>query len=214
MPQTDTRTKLLDVAEELFAEKGITATSLRTIIAKAEVNLAAIHYHFGSKEGLVREVFERRIKPVNTERLQRLEEIERNAAPMSPELEDIIKAFIEPAIRLKFDEPNRSKYILKLVTQLQSDSGELHVHLTDFFEDIAKRFLVAFQKALPDLTMAELFLRFKFMLGTMLMIMAHPPVHEKVLCNSAPMDLDSVLAQLIPFLVAGFNATVTEKIQE
>ena len=120
MTQPDTKTKLLDVAEKLFAEKGITATSLRTIIAKAEVNLAAIHYHFGSKEGLVREVFARRIKPVNNERLQRLDKIEEDCKDSAPNLEELIRAFIDPALRLRFDEPERSKYILRLVAQLQS----------------------------------------------------------------------------------------------
>ena len=46
----DTKQKILDAAEQLIAEQGYAATSLRQIIAEAGVNLASIHYHFGSKD--------------------------------------------------------------------------------------------------------------------------------------------------------------------
>ena len=69
-PRTDTRDLLLDTAERLFAEHGIDATSLRTITSEAAANLAAVHYHFGSKDGLIQEVFARRFDPLNEDRLQ------------------------------------------------------------------------------------------------------------------------------------------------
>jgi AcrR family transcriptional regulator len=69
----DTKTQILDAAEKLFAKQGFEATSLRAIIADAGVNLAAIHYHFRSKEGLVRAVLERRIAPINEERIRQLQ---------------------------------------------------------------------------------------------------------------------------------------------
>ncbi len=210
MEQPDTRTKLLDVAEKLFAEKGIGATSLRNIIAEADVNLASIHYHFGSKEALVREVFARRIKPVNAERLQRLDKLEESGEQSAPELEELIRAFIEPAIRLKFEEPERMKFILRLISLLQSDGGELRELFTDLFEEVATRFLAALQKSLPHVSQAELFWRFKFMLGSMFMIMSHPPVHDVKFIETSELDPESILAQVIPFLVAGFEAPAAE----
>ncbi|MCH8124374.1 TetR family transcriptional regulator [candidate division KSB1 bacterium] len=205
MEQLDTRTRLLDVAEELFAEKGIGSTSLRKIIAEAGVNLASIHYHFGSKEALAWEVFARRIKPVNAERLQRLDRIEERSGETPPNLEELIRAFIEPAIRIKFDEPERTKLILRLVAQLQSDSGNLGDHFVDLFEEVATRFIAAFQAALSQHSHAELYWRFKFMLGVMHMIMAQPPVQESKIFSPPELDLESILAHVIPFLVAGFK---------
>jgi AcrR family transcriptional regulator len=48
----DTRTRLLDTAGAIFADKGFRATTVREISDKAGVNLAAINYHFGDKEQL------------------------------------------------------------------------------------------------------------------------------------------------------------------
>ena len=74
MAKTDTKTRILDTAERLFAQKGFDAVSLRNIIASAKVNLAAVHYHFGSKQALVHAVIGRRLRPINGERLAKLAE--------------------------------------------------------------------------------------------------------------------------------------------
>ena len=71
-PTTSTRDRLLDVAERLFAERGVDATSLRAITTEAEANLASVNYHFGSKDGLFLEILARRTAPVNAERLRLL----------------------------------------------------------------------------------------------------------------------------------------------
>src|SRR4051812_24170352 len=96
----DTKQRILDVAEHQFAELGFDGTSLRGIIAEAEVNLAAVHYHFRSKEGLLESVLLRRIGPLNQARLFLLEKVEKAAGKKGPELEDILFAFLEPPIQL------------------------------------------------------------------------------------------------------------------
>ena len=73
---TETKEQILDVAERMFAEEGVHGVSLRAIIAEAKVNLAAVHYHFGSKDALVEAVFERRVGPINEARLEWLDRIE------------------------------------------------------------------------------------------------------------------------------------------
>src|SRR5919204_56576 len=92
---SNTKQRILDSAERLFAAHGIEATSLRTIIADAKVNLAAIHYHFHSKEELLDAVLMRRIEPVNRERLAMLD-----ACGENPSLEAVLDAFIAPAVRI------------------------------------------------------------------------------------------------------------------
>src|SRR3954447_25442612 len=93
-----TRSRILDVAEDLFAERGLDRVSIRDITRKAKVNLAAINYHFGSKDDLIVAVFERRVVPVNEARLASLDVVEKAAGKRSPKLENILEAFIRPAI--------------------------------------------------------------------------------------------------------------------
>src|SRR5438552_17150621 len=101
----DTRTRVLDVAEELFGEEGIERVSVRDITDKAKVNVAAINYHFGSKEDLIVAVFERRVIPVNDARLAALDAIEQTAGKRSPKVEAILEAFIRPALECSLEAP-------------------------------------------------------------------------------------------------------------
>ncbi|NUS83332.1 MAG: helix-turn-helix transcriptional regulator, partial [Streptomyces sp.] len=88
-----TRDRLLDAAERLFGEHGFAATSLRTVTVAAEANVAAVNYHFGSKEGLLRAVVERAMAAVNGERLRLLEEL-RAAGDRQPTVEELVRAFV------------------------------------------------------------------------------------------------------------------------
>src|SRR5258706_5348329 len=95
----DTRSRILDVAEELFGEHGLDRVSIRDITTKAKVILAAINYHFGSKEDLIAAVFERRVVPVNEARLAALDEVEKAAGKKGPKLEAILESFIRPSLQ-------------------------------------------------------------------------------------------------------------------
>ncbi len=74
-----TRDRILSTAEALFMERGYAGTSMRMVTARARVNLAAVNYHFGSKEALIREVFERRLAPLNSARIGYLDRLEAKA---------------------------------------------------------------------------------------------------------------------------------------
>src|SRR5947199_6693744 len=100
-PQHETRTRILDAAEELFMQHGFEGTSMRLLTAKAGVNLAAVNYHFGSKDALIEAVFHRRLDPMNVARVAELENLE--ASDAAPSAETIIRAFITPGLRLMAD---------------------------------------------------------------------------------------------------------------
>ena len=209
MEPTATKQKILDVAEQLFAEKGISATSVRNIVTEAGVNLAAIHYHFGSKEALIRDVFARRIEPVNIERLQRLEEIIATNNNSSHTLEKIIEAFVEPALRISLKDEKRHQYILKLMARVHSESLEIREMILGQFQNVMQRFVAALKIALPHLSNQELIWRFVFMVGAMFMSMTHKPEIEDMLDskNGSP-GIEEILQKMIPFLAAGFRAPV------
>src|SRR5437879_1658789 len=101
----DTRERILQTAEKLFAEQGYAATSLRQIIGKAGVNVAAIHYHFGSKEDLLDELVHRKAEPVNRERLVRLDRVEAIANGRPPSVEEILAAFLTPTAEVAEANP-------------------------------------------------------------------------------------------------------------
>src|SRR6187431_254467 len=103
----DTKTRILDAAEELFMDHGFEATSLRSLTASASVNLAAVNYHFGSKEELFQAVLTRRLDPIDR--------LERESAGKAIACEKILFAMLIPALRLARDEALGGKHFLRLV---------------------------------------------------------------------------------------------------
>ncbi len=167
MSQPDTKERILDVAEELFARQGFHATSLRAITGAAEVNLAAVNYHFGSKEALLDAVFERRLTPLNRERQARLDAVQAVAATEGRPLraEEVLRALIEPTLRLYESGPGASSFIL-LVGRALSGSDEL-VRQT-FLQHMGALFALLLDllgQALPQLPRNQLFWRLQFALG-------------------------------------------------
>jgi len=106
----ETKERILDAAERLFADRGFEATSIRDITGAADVNLASINYHFRTKRELIAAVFIRRVGPINQRRLTLLDEIEQKAGPKPPTVEALIEAMIRPAADTGLDKP-KGRYI-------------------------------------------------------------------------------------------------------
>src|SRR6185437_4699099 len=117
----DTKTRILDAAEELFTEHGFEATSLRQLTTAAGVNLAAVNYHFGSKEELFQAVLTRRLDPMNQERIELLEALEREAGARPPSCEKVLFAMLIPALRLARDEKRGGKNFLRVLGRAYAD---------------------------------------------------------------------------------------------
>src|SRR5437762_7527477 len=148
---SDTRSRILDVAEELFGERGLDRVSIRDITRKAKVNLAAINYHFGSKEDLIAAIFERRVVPVNEARLAALDAVQKSNK-RKPKLEDILEAFIRPTVQFSFGTPKGGKAFSKLFGRCLSEpSPEIESLLKRQFEPLVERVDAALMKALPNL---------------------------------------------------------------
>jgi AcrR family transcriptional regulator len=101
----NTKDRILGAAEELFAQFGFAGTSLRQVTSRADVNIAAVNYHFGSKENLVNEVFRRRMDEMSERRLNELHQAQEEHPG---ELEPILAAFIQPALALTLDRHGSS----------------------------------------------------------------------------------------------------------
>ena len=168
MSQPDTKTRIMDVAEGLFAERGYAATSLRDITGEADANLAAVNYHFQSKEGLLSAIFERYVGPVNRERLETLDAIEARVGKGPPDLEEILRAFLVPAFSRRSADGVDGARFMRLAGRMHSETGKhLRALFLDHFQEVARRFGKAFRRALPHLDENEVHLRTHFLVGAM-----------------------------------------------
>jgi AcrR family transcriptional regulator len=197
----DTKQKILDTAERLFGEQGYDATSLRQIIAEAGVNLAAVHYHFGSKEELLDEVMMRRVGPMNEARMANLDRLE--AAEGPPVVEKVLEAILLPTA----EAASRNPQFVKLMGRILAE-GLLPTILEKHFRVAAGRFLGAMGKALPDLPEDELLWRVHFMAGAMAHTMCRSPEFPKKVGETG--DFQTRMERLVTFLSAGFRAPVLQ----
>ncbi len=171
----DTKSRILDAAEQLFANKGFTSVSIRSIVREANVNTAAVHYHFGSKYALIEAVLARRAEPVNRKRLELLAKIEDASSPDRIPIESIIDAFISPAIQTRRDSPAGSGMLPKLMGRALNETGDaMHDIARRIFGETFMRFAAVFKNSLPDLPEDELLIRIHFMIGVMAFAMFAP----------------------------------------
>jgi AcrR family transcriptional regulator len=205
----DTKTRILDVAETLFMEHGFEATSLRQLTTAAGVNLAAVNYHFGTKEELFQAVLTRRLDPMNQQRIGLLDELEREAAGKPIACERILSAMLIPALRLSRDEAHSGKNFLRLIGRAYADPAPFIRHfLSDQYAEMIVRFKEAFLLTLPHLTRQELTWRLHFVMGALSYSLAGTDV-LKLLAQAMPgesSDDEMLLERLAPFLVAGLKA--------
>ena len=162
----DTRERILDAAERLFMAHGYEGTSMRQITGEAAVNLAAVNYHFGSKESLMQEVFRRRLDWLNEERMRVLGEMETEAAgkPLKPS--QIVDGFFGTLLRLADDQERGRVTFLRLLGRTLTEPSEfIRTFLAHEYATVMDRYKEALFKALPDVPKAEIVWRFHFMLG-------------------------------------------------
>ena len=144
MADGNTRERILDAAEKLFAEQGISDTSLRSVTRAAGVNLAAIHYYFGSKEALLDAVVGRRAGPVNEERLRILGDLEARSDGAPLEVEDILGAFIPPAATVLSANAAEGHRLARLLPRIEAQPPEIVEALSrEHFGQVALRFVDA-----------------------------------------------------------------------
>ncbi len=198
-----TRNKILDAAETLIIEHGFAATSLRAIANEAGVNLAATHYHFGSKQGLLAAAFHRRMAPVGSARLSALDEAKRTAAASgaTPTVREVLEAFFSPFHDALHGELIR--ILPGLVARMYAEPPSLTKPIMEGeFAEVMSRFIAALHEARPDIPIEELRWRFHFMLGAMVQLLQfHAPL-------GMPSDEDALqdgLTRLVDFVVAGIE---------
>ena len=206
---TDTKSKILDAAEELFMEHGFEATSLRLITTAAGVNLAAVNYHFGSKEELFQAVLTRRLDPMNFDRMQLLSAYETAAAGKPLTCEKILAAMFIPALKLARDHEQGGKNFLRLLGRAYADPAPfIREFLSNQYREMIARFRSAFSRALPHIPREELSWRLHFVMGALSYTLAGADM-LKIISQPHPEEATNdelLLKRLAPFLAAGLRS--------
>ena len=211
-PPHETRTRILDAAEELFMLHGFEGTSMRQLTGKAEANLAAVNYHFGSKDALIEALFRRRLDPINTARiaeLDRLEKLEKDGGGRALSPQQIIGAFVGASLRMIEDSKSGGRNFIRLLGRTYTDPQK-HIRslIGQLYAPAMERFKAAFERALPQMPRDELIWRMHFMFGTLAYTLAATDTVQ-LIAGCKPEDrYDARLLEerLTAFLVAGLIA--------
>jgi AcrR family transcriptional regulator len=209
MSQPDTRQRLLDAAEHLFAMEGFHSTSLRVLTGEAKANLAAVKYHFGSKEALLEAVVERRLVPLNQVRQARLKSV-RTAARLAgkrPETAEVLRAIVEPTLAFR-DSGAGAEAFIRLVGRAIAEPDDIIRKI--FMKLMEPLFFLWYEtlgEALPELSPTELFWRLHFAIGTLGHAVCMAGHFHVLPAGVAPRpDAAALTAMMLSFLTAGMEA--------
>lgn len=201
-----TKERILHTAARLFSERGFQNVSLRDITTAAHVNIAAVNYHFGSKVGLLADVFEEYAAPVNSARLKLLDECAAKAGDGRPDVSDILWALLSPAFHAP-DSGIEGQYFRRMLGRMSSSSNpDVRRILFETFDAVSTRFVDMMSRACPDLPREELFWRLTCVYGAMMYAQADNGRIRTLAGDSFnSTNMDDALKYMIPFLAAGFT---------
>jgi len=165
----DARERILDVSEKLFANGSYASVSVRTVTAEAGVNLSAVNYYFGSKQGLFQAVFVRRATQMNHERLKLLHEADEKARANGRDvaMEEIISGMLTPPIFWLYDEEQGLSGYIRFLARAYLEEASDMMNVLRQEVDVFDKFVPYFQKTKPGLTEEDIYWRIHFIMGTM-----------------------------------------------
>jgi AcrR family transcriptional regulator len=203
--QFSTKDRILGAAEELFAQHGFAGTSLRQVTTRADVNIAAVNYHFGSKENLVNEVFRRRMDEMSARRLEQL----KTALQQHPgKLEPVLAAFVEPALAMAQDRHGGGAFIRVIARAYAEKNDNLRKFLSDQYGHVLRDFAKAIAGCVPALGKDQLYWRLDFLSGALTYAMADFGLIKRPSGLSEVAHRERAARELIRFASAGLKAGI------
>ncbi|WP_343225155.1 TetR family transcriptional regulator [Luteimonas sp. MC1572] len=201
--QFSTKDRILGAAEELFALHGFGGTSLRQVTSRADVNIAAVNYHFGSKENLINEVFRRRMDEMSRRRLELLAEA-RETSPGA--LEPLLAAFIEPALALARDRQGGVAFIRVIARAYAEKNDGLRKFLSEQYGHVLREFAKAIAECVPQLDKEQLYWRLDFLAGALTYAMSEFGLIKRPATVSEVAHRKRAAEELIRFAAAGLKS--------
>lgn len=202
MPHFSTKERILTAAEELFAVAGFHATSLRQITSAANVNVASVNYHFGSKESLVNAVFKRRLDELTEQRITALQLAQKELC-----LEKIMQAFVMPALEMANTHKNGSLFMRVLARAYAEHDKNLRQFLSDNYGHVLKQFAKAIQELLPQIEKETLYWRLDFIAGALAYAMSDFGMVKRPAGRSEATHRRVAADAFVKFAVAGLRAS-------
>jgi AcrR family transcriptional regulator len=207
MPSDHTRTAILSAAERLYADRGFADVTLRDIVAAADVNLAAVNYHFGSKDELIAELFVTRSLATNRERLNELKAAEA-AGGGCASIDSIVRALVGPPLRGCLGPDRERSAAARFMIRASIESVPPIRRIKNREIDHLRKFAAAMRRSLPDRSEVELYWGLHFALA-----MAHQTIRDserliklsegKCDLNDVQGIVDRVVAVSVMALTAG-----------
>jgi len=200
---SDTKDRIVDAAEQLFARHGVAGTSLRSITQAADVNSAAIHYHFGSKAELVGALIQRRIAPLNERRLKQLEELEAGAQGAAVPVGRLISAFLAPVVEARAEFRSQEPQLAGLFAWLRFERDADFARIYDAFSEVRQRYAAAVALSCGDLSPEEAEERLGYAVGATFHLLRDDAGGTSTVADE---DIAQRFERLLQFLAAGFRA--------
>ncbi len=201
-----TRVLILDAAETLFSEHGLDGVSMRDIAVSAEVTLALVNYHFGSKDKLYRGVFERRIVPVSSLRREALAVVLDQKAPP---IREVLDALARPWVEMR-RQPGGLAYSRLIAREVGDPAEGRRGIVSDLLDPIALEFMAAMQKALPRMSARKVAWAYHFFIGALLLILSNPDRVKRLsgkVCDIG--DEQAVIDEIVDFFSSAFLGSET-----
>lgn len=206
-----TKDKIIRTAEILFAEHGFEQTSLRQITSEADVNLASVNYHFGSKKALIQAVmarYQQIFMPALDAELTKLRQ-QSEGQGQDYSTVDVLACITRPLLALKDVRSDGPVIYLRLLGYAYSEiQGHLRKFTMTRYGGTVQQFFAMIQAANPDLCSNTLFWRLHFSLGAMLFAQVSDQALREIAASDFGEDAhaEETLAKLLPFVAAGISA--------
>lgn len=201
----DTKEQILNVAEQAIAEHGYAGTTLRNVVSKAQVNLAAVHYHFGSKEALFQAVVARIAVPMVAQQLTLLATV-MTQTDGSPSVEAILRAYLAPAFEIVVYDKKARPARAQFVGRCRTEPEPVQSIAAQQFGRGTEKFLDAFQRALPEQSRSQLKWKLDLVVTSLVRVLGEAGKPGALLTGSAAEDIEGALAKLIAFVMPGLKA--------
>ena len=201
---TETKEQILTVAERLFAEHGFTGTTLRNVVSEAGVNLAAVNYHFGSKEELFRAVVARFARPVVERELRLLSELKSGSE--LPSIEALLTAVVQPSLEVLSEREDARLVQAKFMGRCRTEPEPIQSIAYAEFAVATEAFLDMFQRVLPEQTRSQLGWKFDLVISTLVRVLMEAGKPYALLKSNRPEDIESATQQLVAFLSPGMQS--------
>ncbi len=204
IPESGAKRKLLDAAESLFALHGFDAVSVRDVSQRVEMNVASVNYHFGSRAGLLATVILQYATPLHEQRLALLDHAERKGHGKFTSIEAILEAYLQPVLFKMGMRQLPEERFYQLLGRILADHGGLLPQIyQDAFQAVNDRFMRALIKALPDLDQGDLAMRFHFINGGLIHLLAHRAL--SVADSKNPQTMEQSIERLVRFSAVGLR---------